>query len=109
MNYIHLDEAKEVVRDGVLNYPLLTEKQGCVNGCCTGISVFANSEYPLANVHSDQEGFFVIEGRGWARVGEREFPIRPGTSFIVPAGAHHTVKRDPESGPVRVFWFHAAI
>jgi mannose-6-phosphate isomerase-like protein (cupin superfamily) len=107
--YIRLREAKETVRYGVVNYSLLTDAHGCTAGCCTGISIFSDTEYSVANTHEDQEGFFVIEGEGWARVGETEFRIEPDTSFIVPAGFSHTIKRDPNSPQVRVFWFHAAI
>src|SRR5690554_1270893 len=105
----HLRDAKKIVRDGVENFPLLSEVHGCINGCCTGISIFSRTEYPLANTHQDQEGFFVIEGQGWAKIGESEFPIEPDTSFIVPPGVSHTIKKDPASKPVKVFWFHAAI
>jgi gentisate 1,2-dioxygenase len=108
-HYVRLRETKEIVRYGVLNYPLLTDVHGCTAGCCTGISIFSDTEYPMANAHKDQEGFFVVEGEGWARVGETEFRIEPDTSFIVPAGMSHTIKRALTSPPVRVFWFHAAI
>lgn len=107
--YRHLREVEVIMRDGVKNYQLLTASNGCVNGCCAGISIFSNTEYAMANTHEDQEGFFVISGDGWAKVGETEFPIEPMTSFIVPAGVSHTVKRNAESTPVTLFWFHAAV
>ena len=107
--YLHFNAAEKITRDGVENYPLLTEHHGCVNGCCTGISVYNALDYPMANIHEDQEGFFVFEGEGWAKIGEEEIPLSPGVSFIVPAGFSHTVKRNPDSLAVKVFWFHAAI
>ena len=51
----------------------------------------------------------VLEGTGWARVGEEEIPLEPETSFIVPAGVGHAVKKNPDSKPIKIFWFHAGI
>ena len=64
----------------------------------------SNGEY-----HEDQEGFVVLAGRGWAKVGNEEFRMEPEVSFIAPAGVKHSIKSDEESEPVKVFWFHAAI
>ena len=107
--YTHPREVKKNVYDGLISYPLLTAAHGCTNGCCTGISIYSNVGYLKGNSHKDQEGFLVIEGVGWARVGEVEFRIEPDTSFIVPAGVNHVIKRHPDSKSVKVFWFHAAI
>ena len=107
--YIHPKEVDVIMRDGVENYTLLSEFNGCVNGCCTGISIFSKTDYATPNTHEDQEGFFVIAGEGVAQVGDDEFPIGPMTSFIVPAGVSHTIKKNSTSAPVKVFWFHAAI
>ena len=108
-NYINLKDAERVFRNGVMGYTLLTEAHGCTNGCCTGVSVFSNTEYPKVSRHEDQEGFMVLEGTGWARVGEEEIPLEPETSFIVPAGVGHAVKKNPDSKPIKIFWFHAGI
>lgn len=89
-------------------YKLLGEANGCVAGCRTGISVYDTSDYAPPGVHPHQEGFFVLEGTGLAKVGDDEFRIEPEMSFLVPAGTQHCIRRDRESGPLRVFWFHAA-
>ncbi len=106
--YISTKEVEKSVGKGVIDYPLLDETNGCVAGCCTGITIYATTEY-TPNTHDDQEGFLIIEGEGWALVGEEEFRIEEETSFIVPAGVIHAIKRHPDSKPVKVFWFHAAI
>ena len=77
-------------------------------GCCTGISIYTNTEYINPGVHEDQEGFLVLEGSGWAMIGSEEFKIEPEVSFLAPAGKKHSVRRDPDSVLVKVFWFHAA-
>ena len=94
---------------GHVVYRLLDETNGCAAGCFTGVSVYDMIEFSEPGLHEDQEGFYVIEGTGWARVGEEEFRIEPEGSFIVPARTPHTLKRDPDSKPLKVFWFHAPV
>ena len=107
--FVKKDEVSEIKREGVSGFRLLNDTNGCVNGCCAGISIYTTLKYPEANVHEDQEGFIVMDGAGWAKVGTEEFRIEVDTAFIVPAGVQHTIKRDPDSKSVKVFWFHAAI
>ncbi len=92
-------------------YELIGEKDGCVNGCRCGISVYTRKEYDLAHAgaHDDQEGFFVLEGRGRAMVGDDEIVLEPGVCFVVPAGVKHCMKCEQDSGFCKVFWFHAAV
>jgi len=98
-----------VIMEGHYSYKLLSNKNGCVSGCCSGVSVYTSNDYPPPGVHEDQEGFMVIEGTGWARIGNEEFRVEPEVSFIAPAGVKHSIKKDSESAPIKVFWFHAAI
>lgn len=88
---------------------LLDSSNGCVKGCCAGTAFYSLTEYSTPGVHEDQEGFYVLEGTGWAKVGNEEFRIEHGTSFMAPAGTPHTMKRDSDSVPIKVFWFHSAI
>lgn len=86
---------------------LLGPENGCTGVCRTGISVYYRPEYLPAQAHPYQEGFFVLEGTGSALVGEQEFPLRPGLSFLAPAGTPHAVRCADPASPVRVLWFHA--
>ena len=90
-------------------YKLLTEAHGCVNGCHAGISVYDTTTYLTPGIHEDQEGFVVLSGKGWAKVGEEEQAIEPGTAFMAPKGVPHAIKTASAQEPVVVFWFHAAI
>ena len=92
---------------GHWSYPLLGPEHGCVNGCASGISYYANTAYIPPARHAFQEGFLVLSGRGAARVGEEEFPLEPELSFLVPAGTAHTLKSDSPEKPLVLFWFHA--
>ncbi len=88
-------------------YPMLTEENGCTSECATGISYYAQTEYTPAAAHPFQEGFLVLSGRGWAKVGEEEFPLEKDVSFVVPAEMTHQLKSDDPETPLELFWFHA--
>lgn len=107
--YADLNDVMRREEQAKKSYRLLDEKNGCVAGCCTGVSFYPETEYGKGGVHDDQEGFFVIAGNGTAKVGETEFKIYPGVSFIAPAGVRHVIKRDADSDAVEVFWFHSAV
>lgn len=107
--YVRLKDVEKTQRPDYTSHYLVNEKNGCVAGCKTGISYHLKSEYPDSQAHEDQEGFLVLEGTGWAMVGDQEFKLEPETAFIVPAGVEHTLKRDEDSEAFKVFWFHAAV
>ena len=108
-HYMNRKEIQGVRGEGHTSYFLLDEKNGCTAGCKTGVSAYELAEYNKPGVHDDQEGFYVIEGSGWAKVGDQEFRVEPEGSFIVPAHQEHSLKKDLESVPLKVFWFHAAV
>ena len=100
MNYfINKKNATEIKGTEVSSFPLLTAANGCVAGCCTGISIYTATEYTTPGVHQDQEGFVVMAGTGWAKIGDQEFPLEPETSFIAPAGQPHVIKREIDDEP----------
>ncbi len=87
---------------------LLNQENGCAAGCRTGLLYYRQTEFIQGGVHDDQEGFYVLEGSGRAKVGECEFSISPGSSFIAPAGKEHYICRDEDCPYVKLFFFHAA-
>ncbi len=107
--FIHRNDVAPREGAGHTSYTMLGEAQGCVAGFSSGISIYTATEYPAAGVHEDQEGFVVLEGTGWAKVGDEERRIGPEMCFVAPAGVPHAIKRDPDSARVKVCWFHGAI
>ena len=107
--FINRKDVKAVHLEGVTNYPMLDESHGCTAGFCSGIAIFTTKEYLPPGAHEDQEGFVVLEGKGWAKVGDEEYRLEPEVCFIAPAGVKHSIKRDPESEYLKVHWFHGAI
>lgn len=90
---------------------LLDEDDGCQNGCKCGVSVYTRTEYDPSGgpAHDDQEGFYVLEGYGSALIGGKEYEMKPGICFMVPAGVQHTMKKSEDCDFCKVFWFHAAV
>lgn len=90
-------------------YNMLGEHNGLVSGSSAGITVFMADEYNVAGTHNDQEGFFVLEGSGWGKIGDQEFKVEPDMAYVVPAGVTHCFKKDPGTEGLKVFWFHAQV
>ncbi len=100
---------EQMKKDGGHSCDVLTADNGCVAGCKAGFTFYEETEYGKGGVHSDQEGFLVLEGHGKALFDDLEFDVYPGLTMIAPAGTKHAIKRDPDSTPVKVFWFHSAV
>lgn len=107
--YITWSEAVARADKNTTTCRLLTNENGCVAGCCSGITTYSNTEYGKAGVHNDQEGFFVLEGEGYAKLDDLEFPIAKGDSFIAAAGVAHAMRTKEGCEPVKVLWFHSAV
>jgi mannose-6-phosphate isomerase-like protein (cupin superfamily) len=71
--------------------------------------MYTKAEYGQSNTHTDQEGFYVLEGTGKALVGDSELLLRPGICFIVPPGFGHAIKKDDSCEYIKLFFFHAAV
>lgn len=98
-----------VRKAGKRSCDVLTDKNGCESGCKAGFTFVEDTEYGKGGVHDDQEGFLVISGTGTALIGDEEHKIYPGISMIAPKGVRHIFKRDKDSEPVKIFWFHSAV
>ena len=107
--FTHPQNATVTTRPGTTSYQMLDATNGCVNGFSAGITLYTEPEYLTPGVHDDQEGFIVLEGTGWAKIGDEEMRIQPQVCFIAPAGVPHVIKRDANIAHVKVCWFHGAI
>jgi len=107
--FVNRTDVEPERRTGHISYPMLNESHGCLRGFSSGITYYTETEYPAPGIHEDQEGFVVMEGTGWAKVGEEEHRLEPDVCFVAPAGVAHTIKRDPASDHVKVCWFHGAV
>ena len=107
--FIHEDDVSAIQGDGLVYKNLITTDNGAVNNFLLGITEYHAEEYQTIGVHEFQEGFYIISGEGTAKIGEEEFNIRPGSSFIAAKGVPHSVKKSPNSEPVKLVWVHGAV
>jgi mannose-6-phosphate isomerase-like protein (cupin superfamily) len=103
---IHVHETEIAPGAGGL---LIGKDHGATSGFCMGVSFYASIEYGKPGIHEDQEGFYILEGTGTAKVGDQEFAVRPGLAFIANKGVPHTMKRDAASKSIKVLWCHGAV
>jgi quercetin dioxygenase-like cupin family protein len=103
----HLADVKPMPQEGRDIYWLLT-RDGCTNGCSMALGCYNATEFVMTSGHKDQEGFYVLEGSGYAKIGDEIIRLTPGTAFLVPPGYDHGVKRDPDCECVKAIFFHAA-
>ena len=108
--YVTLEEVIEKQGENQRTYRFLTAENGCVNGFASGITVYAGNEFSdHPGAHDDQEGFYVLEGEGYAKLDDLVFPIKAGDSFVALPGVKHTIRTKEGCKPVKVFWFHSGI
>ena len=88
--YITLEEALAAREEGRRSIKFLTEDNGCINGCCSGVTICSETEF---NPEPDNE----------------EFEVKAGDSFIALPGVRHTMKTVDSEKPLKVFWFHSGI
>ena len=70
--YITAEEVIEKQGENQRTYRFLTTENGCVNGCASGTTIYANTEFSdHPGAHDDQEGFYVLEGEGLDRKSTR--------------------------------------
>lgn len=56
--YITLEEALAAREEGRRSVKFLTEANGCINGCCSGVTICSETEFnPEPGFHDDQEDF----------------------------------------------------
>jgi len=80
-----------------------------LNGASIGVCLYTATEFTsFYGVHEDQEGFYVIEGSGQARLDDEILPVEAGCTFLLAPGVKHSFIRDAGCEGLKVLWFHAA-
>ena len=108
-SHTHEDDFVKIHENGHAGAELIGSDNGATNGFCLGVSAYYLETYGEPGVHDDQEGFYVLEGTGTAKVGNEEFEIAPGSAFIALQGVPHSIKRNSGSAPIKVVWTHGAV
>lgn len=102
------DEVVFNMANGHRSAVLLDRENGATSGFSLGISYYMEEDYAPPGIHTDQECFYVVEGEGMAKVGEDEFRILKGCSFLVHPGVLHSIRKLPGCKHVKLAWCHGA-
>jgi|GEM_PF-621974 len=107
MTYVaQAGELDPIRHPGADSLPLHTEEKTPVKGCYTMLNRFYESEYPKNfGVHEDNEGFYVVSGKGYYWLEGREWEIGPGSAMLAPAGQRHGLKKSGDAD-LTVFIYH---
>ena len=82
---------------------------GATGGFSSHVAFYYSKEYVITGVHEDQEMFYILEGTGWARLGDEEIRLKPGICFLVKPGQVHGIKADADCPGVKAFFVHGAV
>jgi|SRR5581483_6450855 len=75
---------------------LVSPEMGAKHVTFNYIRYAPGAEFPQHLHDHSEDVFFVLEGSGWFREGERRTPIGPGDVVFVPAGEVHGTIAGPE-------------
>jgi gentisate 1,2-dioxygenase len=106
---VNIKDVKPLKQEGRDIYWLLGPKTSCTSGCSMALGCYNADEFVLTGAHTDQEGFYVLEGRGYAQIGEEVIRLQPGDAFLVRPGLVHAIKKDRDCACVKALFFHAAV
>jgi len=69
-----------------------------------GLSMWPRDTTDRQQPHTEDEGYYVVSGRGAIRVGDEDRPVKPGSLVFVAAGVEHRFHSIEEDLRVLVFW-----
>lgn len=102
---INEDEVKEALYPDRWSKDLVTAEAGATSGFNLGVALYTSETFGELQVHDDQEAVYVISGAGEIRLGERVFPVGPGSAAYIPKGTPHATRRTTAE-PVKVVYTH---
>lgn len=86
-------------------FSLFNRENSPVDGFVAIVNSVVSDSYPEPAIHDDNEGFFVIRGKGKIRIGGSEYSISENHAMLVPAGTPHAIRKDGSS-ELDIFIFH---
>ena len=109
MNYnlkpIHENEVARSEYPDRWSKNLVTGECGATSGFNLGVALYTSDTFGPIQVHDDQEAVYIISGEGEIKLGEKVYPIRPGSAAYIPRGTPHATRRTGEE-PVKVVYTH---
>lgn len=91
---INEEDVKKIKSFGHWGKPLVCKNAFNIqSGFELGVSVYDTNDFPKPKIHEDEEAIYIIEGEGYARIGDKEVRLRQGTAIYIPPKTPHCIKR----------------
>jgi quercetin dioxygenase-like cupin family protein len=75
---------------GTINKTLIDEKMGIRSFIVIHGELNPGGQAE-AHAHDFEQGFFVLSGRGWLKIGGKENSLETGSAYCAPAGVEHQI------------------
>jgi len=88
----HEDAAEEIVLEGRVVRPLVTQELGARNLLLSTGVYEAGRSIPYHKHQDEEEAIYVISGTGEIAIGDRIEPLKPGSAAFIPPGVEHQLR-----------------
>ncbi|HUW58553.1 MAG TPA: cupin domain-containing protein [Planctomycetota bacterium] len=78
------------------------------SGFSIGVAVYTEPEFGERQRHADQEAVYVVSGVGEILIGEKTYPVKPGSAAYIAPGVVHATRRTTDE-PVKVVYAHGPV
>ena len=102
---IHEDEIAPSEYSDRWSKDLVTAECGATSGFNLGVALYTSEAFGPLQVHDDQEAVYVVSGIGEIKLGDKIYPVRPGSAAYIPRGTPHATRRTTQE-PVKVVYTH---
>ena len=102
------DVEKEICVDRWSKDLVGTDAIPTTSGFSIGVAVYTEPEFGERQVHDDQEAVYVASGVGEILIGEKTYPVKPGSAAYIAPGVVHATRRTTDE-PVKVVYTHGAV
>lgn len=106
---IEMQKNESSDQDEIIHFTVLNEEYGGIPGSNIGITYYSNTQYTNLELYDDQVFFYVLEGRGKAKIGNCEIELSEHSMFVVPPKTEHALLSDDFTTPIKVLWTHNPI
>ena len=85
-----------------------TKSVATTSGFSIGVAEYPSTEFGERQRHADQEAVYCISGVGEILIGDKVYPVKPGSAAYVGPGVVHCTRRTG-TAPVKLVYAHGAI
>lgn len=88
--------------------PLVTRSTG-TQQMLTGMTLIGPGSAIPWHYHDCEETVLVLEGEGFAEVGEEVHPVKPMDTTWIPSNLPHRFRNGSSEKPLKIFWVYASV